>query len=512
MLLVVLVLILVLTVVHSSTSTRDPQTNPAQWFSYTSSDILKLDADPGLDVFEFLFSPAISVEPFLNNFFEKQIVYVPRNDSEYFAQLFPMMVLDGILDTSAACMNDLKRSTSRMSAASIDAANSAQDFEPMVYGKDVFLVKRTVGDDGDYWSGILQMPDGVAFSSSFARNAFSRGYSLVLNKLNCRWKILEKLSEQLMKQCFGFRTNINMYFTPANSHAFEPHFDWMESIVLQLQGSKKWTIHQYSPESSVKIPFPSQKFKPTNTSLGPVETEVLMNPGDVLYFPRGFVHQATTAGLNDNSMHLTIGIEIDPLFTWTGLVILSIKHIEKEHHPEWAQSHEFAMFLALDAALEPENYFLRRAVPFGQWINSPTAGRHEFHEMYLRVLERLMDVIDYKRAKRRIQRTDEATILSHFHESFQVYFAQLINSITNKEPLRLGKKDLLDVPLYMQQYGLFESVMQEFVVSVKTAKKQGIYRDRFGAEINYRRLTEFFSQSSVPQTREGQDGGEKDEL
>lgn len=476
---------------------------PYPWYAFSSSDILKLDSDPSIDIFSYFFSqdaPAdITVEHFFAQFWQQKHLHVSRNDGsrDHFTHLFPMMVLDPILDTSLSC-KDTDARRIRYGA-----------------GEDVFMLKKVfAASDQDYWSGILPLGDEIEFSSLFARNAFSRGFSLVLNKLNCRWKPIEKVTEQSMKQCFGYRTNVNLYFTPKNSSAFEVHFDWMESIVLQIYGSKNWILYPDEP-ASLKIPFPSMKFKPRASNMEKqLSKSIFLEAGDALYIPSGLMHEASAIGLDENSMHLTIGIEIDPLYTWMGLVLVGIKHIEKKYAPEWAQSHEFANFLVLDAALEPGNWFLRKAVPFGIWMNSPMYGKQEFHSiLFGEVVTKLMESISYKRAKRRLTKFEAVDeVLKHFHESIRVYFANLIVSLQKGESVRLGKKDLLDVAQYMQDFELFDAVMQEFILTVKTAKKQCIYNDRANSEKNYRKLTEWFVSSAGKKNPKDGENAEKDEL
>jgi hypothetical protein len=303
-----------------------------------------------------------------------------------------------------------------------------------------------------------------------------------------------------MKQCFGFRTNVNLYFTPKGSHAFEAHFDWMESFILQIYGSKNWTLYALGGQNEIAsldpfpLPFPSQKFKPSAEMLiNPAH--ILLSPGDVLYVPSGLIHEASTQDLDEESLHLTFGVEIDPAYTWTGLIFLCTKHLERHYQPSWAQSHEFVNFLVLDAALVKSNSFLRRAVPYGIWSNSPKEPRLKFHQEFLQILSRLMDVVSYKRSKRRLLGKDEdrSVLFTHFHESIKVYFSNIMHALSDESSdrdLRLGKKDLFDLPGYMSDYGLFESVMQEFVSGVKSSNAHYILSDRHSSELNYFRLSE----------------------
>src|SRR5207244_11533076 len=82
--------------------------------------------------------------------------------------------------------------------------------------------------------------------------------------------------------------NINMYLTPAGAQGFGPHFDDHDVFIVQIEGYKRWRLY----ESARKLPL---KFEdlivPRERLVGPVE-EVRLEPGDLLYLPPGFVHEA----------------------------------------------------------------------------------------------------------------------------------------------------------------------------------------------------------------------------
>lgn len=102
----------------------------------------------------------------------------------------------------------------------------------------------------------------------------------------------------------------NLYMTPPFSQGFAPHFDLDDIFVLQAFGQKDWYLHsKYSgqqPLPNNDMPFDAAKHK---SEARP--DIVRLSAGDVLYLPRGFMHEARTDSCA--SIHITfaaIGIKL----------------------------------------------------------------------------------------------------------------------------------------------------------------------------------------------------------
>ena len=84
--------------------------------------------------------------------------------------------------------------------------------------------------------------------------------------------------------------------------------------MLQISGKKQWTV---ANKPLVYLTTPDLKYKPSpsylNEYMSPGNYSTFMlQPGDVLYIPRGFVHNASTTKTlvgGEPSLHLTFGIE-----------------------------------------------------------------------------------------------------------------------------------------------------------------------------------------------------------
>ena len=72
--------------------------------------------------------------------------------------------------------------------------------------------------------------------------------------------------------------------------------------INQVEGRKKWKV--YAPRSAEEALPRASSDDLTDTELGAPVLEVELGPGDLLYMPRGFIHQARCAR-DEHSLHLT---------------------------------------------------------------------------------------------------------------------------------------------------------------------------------------------------------------
>lgn len=94
-----------------------------------------------------------------------------------------------------------------------------------------------------------------------------------------------------------------MYLTPAGSQGFAPHWDDIEAYVLQIEGKKRWRLYAPTAPNHILPRYSSRDF--TQGELGQCILDVVLKPGDLLYMPRGTVHQAEALP-ESHSLHLTL--------------------------------------------------------------------------------------------------------------------------------------------------------------------------------------------------------------
>ena len=140
------------------------------------------------------------------------------------------------------------------------------------------------------------------------RDGLADGYTVVLNGLERYSRTLASLSHSIEVE-LNFPTRVNAYVTPPESTGFVPHYDPHDVLVLQIQGSKTWHVS----DSAAVPPHEIQRRQGVGMGGLTSSTDVCMQPGDVLYLPRGQVHSAETHSAP--SVHLTIGLHAPTALT-----------------------------------------------------------------------------------------------------------------------------------------------------------------------------------------------------
>jgi hypothetical protein len=174
------------------------------------------------------------------------------------------------------------------------------------------------------------------------------GSTLVLQALHRTWPPLVRFGSTLSAE-LGHPVQINAYITPPQSRGFAPHYDVHDVFVLQVTGRKRWRIH----EPVVPDPLENQNWERYRDAVAdrarvdaPLIDDVL-EPGDVMYLPRGTIHAAEALG--ETSIHLTVGVH--PL-TRYALVRTLLDLAERE--PALRTSLPVAVDLADPAVLEAQ--------------------------------------------------------------------------------------------------------------------------------------------------------------
>jgi hypothetical protein len=108
----------------------------------------------------------------------------------------------------------------------------------------------------------------------------------------------------------GELVQTHLYATAGDVPAFAPHWDVVDVLVVQVEGSKHWDV--YGPGTLNPIDALTD---PDNTRPDDPEWSGVLVPGDVLYLPRGWWHGV--CGTGGTSLHLSYGFQ-----SQTGLAYL----------------------------------------------------------------------------------------------------------------------------------------------------------------------------------------------
>jgi hypothetical protein len=110
------------------------------------------------------------------------------------------------------------------------------------------------------------------------------------------------------------------------------HWDTHDVFAVQMQGRKAWQV--FAPV----VAQPLGQHRSFYYDIPKTEPllSVVLEPGDVLYIPRGFVHQVRSPDDSD-SLHLAIGVYTP---TWSELVEVMLRRaqLQRGHEPAWRQT------------------------------------------------------------------------------------------------------------------------------------------------------------------------------
>ena len=174
----------------------------------------------------------------------------------------------------------------------------------------------------DYAEDISWSPKPFTASARVERIAdeFERGATIVLQALQLQHPPLAEFCRDLEAE-LGHPAQANAYYTPASAQGFAVHHDTHDVFCLQVEGAKRWLV--YPPV--LELPLKHQKYAPEMGEPGDPVLDVTMQAGDMLYLPRGWLHQAMTS--DTASLHLTVGLNV---FTWRDAVREALDEAARE--------------------------------------------------------------------------------------------------------------------------------------------------------------------------------------
>jgi len=222
-------------------------------------------------------------EDFVQAYWERKPLHVSRDDRRYYQSLLTNENLEAIISSS-----DLRY-------PAIQLAKNGAYLAAEAY-------TRNVKHGSEFFNGV---PDIAQIQSEYRSGA-----TVVLPALQRTWAPLRDLCDALENE-FSHPVHANAYLTPGDSPGFTPHYDAHEVFVLQIAGSKRWRLF----EPPLRLPHRTQTFSPTGFVLPAPIAELELDPGDLLYLPRGYVHAAHTS--QSHSAHVTVGMTV---YTWVELL------------------------------------------------------------------------------------------------------------------------------------------------------------------------------------------------
>jgi hypothetical protein len=160
----------------------------------------------------------------------------------------------------------------------------------------------------DYTTDLSWRPVPLSGTIDVARVAaeFERGATIVLQALHLHHEPLAVFAREL-EQELGQPVQVNAYYTPRSAQGLPVHHDTHDVFCLQVAGEKRWLV--YDP--ALELPLKDQRYRRELGEPGEPVLDVTLGPGDTLYLPRGWLHEAVTS--EGDSLHLTVGLSA---YTW----------------------------------------------------------------------------------------------------------------------------------------------------------------------------------------------------
>jgi len=234
--------------------------------------------EAGDQAFEWMISPTVPSK-FYSDYWEKKPLYIKRTDQTYFKSLFSTKALEKIIRE-----------------------------QRLLYGKNIDITsfdkdkRETHNPSGRVYPAVLW-------------DFFNNGCSIrMLNPQTFHsavWRLCATLQDH-----FHSMVGANVYLTPPGTQGFAPHWDDVEAFMLQLEGKKHWKIYGPRDPSEVLPRYSSENLSQSEMTSEPV-IEVDLEPGDMIYMPRGTIHQGNCLE-GEHSLHITISAY--QLNSWTDLL------------------------------------------------------------------------------------------------------------------------------------------------------------------------------------------------
>jgi ribosomal protein L16 Arg81 hydroxylase len=216
---------------------------------------------------------------------EQQPLILNRSDPSFYQNLLSLSDVDYILSHSSIRTSDIRL---------------VQD------GQEISISNRAAGANLN--AGGLE----AVFQH------YRKGSTISFLFLHEHWPPLKKLCQSIAAE-LSAGVQVNVYLTPPNEKGLKTHYDTHDVFVLQTYGAKRWRIY----DSPIKLPLLDRPYiADASKDPGVPRVEVSLNSGDLLYIPRGYLHDAVS--LEASSLHLTIGIR--PV-TWASVIFDAVQAV-----------------------------------------------------------------------------------------------------------------------------------------------------------------------------------------
>jgi len=219
--------------------------------------------------FEWLIDPIVPTT-FFAEFYERKPLLIETQQRSKFESLLSIDAIDQYLSTTTPCISD------------VFLIDAARELKPE-----------------DYSFPNSEPPGRIDLPRAY--QLFGTGATISLSQLHERLASLAALC-RAVERTFSSHFQTNVYLSPPHAQGFKTHFDSHDVFVLQVSGSKLWTLY----DTGIVLPLRGQVFDPDKHTPGPPTREFTLHAGDLFYCPRGLYHSARST--DEASLHITLGL------------------------------------------------------------------------------------------------------------------------------------------------------------------------------------------------------------
>jgi ribosomal protein L16 Arg81 hydroxylase len=219
--------------------------------------------------FRWLIEP-ITPAAFFEHYYERKPLQIEGRDAGKFGSLLSVAAIDRYLATSSPRFPDVFM---------VDAAREVKSEDYSFPNSEP--------------TGRIDLPR--------AYQLFESGSTISLSHMHERLPELAALC-RAVEETFSAHFQTNIYLSPPHAQGFKIHFDSHDVFVLQVSGSKRWTIY----DTLIELPLHGQAYESDKHIPGSPTGELTLKAGDVFYCPRGLFHSARST--DEISLHITLGL------------------------------------------------------------------------------------------------------------------------------------------------------------------------------------------------------------
>ena len=221
----------------------------------------------------------LTPDRFFAEYYDQKPVHIPGDEGK-FARVMSWAILNELLDMTAI-----------WGAKSLMLAMDGEILPPRAY------CVEAVNRDG----AAIQQPDAAK-----VMELLRKGASLVANDIDTLTPELRRVAHAL-EEGFCGKAQSNLYCSWRQRQAFKSHYDTHDVFALHMEGVKKWRLYEGREAHPIRHPrFTGFDQAELDRRKGGVMQEVEMTPGDLLYIPRGWYHDALAS--SGGTVHLAFGL------------------------------------------------------------------------------------------------------------------------------------------------------------------------------------------------------------